>query len=243
MSKRVKVMILIAVGLSMVIVGGFLTMRRAIRSFFYPAPPPMPAQVDETMESLTGRLEALLRTKAPKVLASLNPGLPEEKILELERNSNITLPDDMRALYRWHNGQSPNISYCLIPGQRFMPLAEAIAAHERLRQDVKASSTAQRVAFSIFAGHKNGWLTVFDDGAGDGHFLDIERVTEPGHFFYNMAEANHFVFFPSVHNFVAGLVECYSKGAIRFSEEDDAMEEDYELSESIWTQFGAQNAD
>ncbi|MHC4742161.1 MAG: SMI1/KNR4 family protein [Planctomycetota bacterium] len=243
MSKRAKVTICIAVGLSMVIVIGLLTMRRAVRSFFYPAPPPMPAQVDETMQSPTGQLEALLQTKAPKVLPSLNPGLSEERILELEHNSGITLPEDMRALYRWHDGQSLNISYCLIPGQRFMPLAEAIATRERLRQDVKASSTAQRVAFSIFAGHKNGWLTVFDDGAGDGHFLDIERVTEPGHFFYNMMEMNYYIFFPSVRNFIAGLVECYSKKAIWYSEEDDTMEEDYELAESIWTRFGARNAD
>ena len=97
-----------------------------------------------------------------------------------------------------------------------MPLIEALAERKCLTEDVKSSSAAQRAAYSFFAGHRNGWLTIFGDGVGDGYFLDTNRMTKPGHIFYNMAEVRCYVFFPSVRILVAAIIQCYSKGVIRF---------------------------
>lgn len=70
----------------------------------YPPAPPMPAVVAESAEELLGRYEAKLADEAPNVLTALQPGLSDEEIDALEAQYGVTLPPDLRALYRWRNG-------------------------------------------------------------------------------------------------------------------------------------------
>ena len=42
---------------------------------------------------------------APEVLANLNPGATDEQIAEAEAHLGVTFPDDLRELYRLHDGQ------------------------------------------------------------------------------------------------------------------------------------------
>src|SRR5688572_10474582 len=94
------------------------------RSFFYPKPRGLPPVVADTTESLLARLRAILETNALMVVQALQPGLSDEKIAVLETEGGFRLSEDLRALYRWHNGVSTNTMLGLLPGHRFTPLDE-----------------------------------------------------------------------------------------------------------------------
>jgi cell wall assembly regulator SMI1 len=55
-------------------------------------------------EELWGRLERQLFIHAPKLLASLQPGLNQSSLLTFEENIGQTLPEDIRFAYMRHNG-------------------------------------------------------------------------------------------------------------------------------------------
>jgi cell wall assembly regulator SMI1 len=201
------------------------------RSFFYPKPRGLPPVVSETTEQLLARLQALLETNAPIVTKSLQPGLSDTQISELEGNGGFRLSPDIRALYRWHNGTATNTTVGLLPGHRFIPLAEAVAERALMRQQSGA-------AFNVFAGHREGWLHVLDDGAGDGYFYDPERTDAQGAFFFHFAEAGYYVWFPSLRNFLAGVIECYQSQAVKVAADGKSVDEDAVRMENIWSRFG-----
>jgi cell wall assembly regulator SMI1 len=187
--------------------------------------------VSETTEQLLVHLQTILATNAPIVARSLQPGLSDAQISELETQGGFRLSDDLRTLYRWHNGLPANSTVGLLPGQRFLPLDEAVAERALMRQQSGA-------AFSIFAGHRKSWLHVLDDGAGDGYFYDPERSDGEGAFFFHFAEVGHYVWFPSFRNFLSGVIECYQSQAVKVAADGKSLDEDAERTEKIWSRLG-----
>ncbi len=201
------------------------------RSFFYPKPRGLPPVVNETTEQLLGRLQVMLETNAPIVARSLQPGLSDAQISELETKAGFRLSGDLRALYHWHDGMPTNTTVGLLSGQRFLPLEEVVAERALMRQQSGA-------ALGIFAGHRKSWLHVLDDGAGDGYFYDPERTDAQGAFFFHSAEVGHYVWFPSLRNFLSGVIECYQSQAVKVAGDGKSLEEDADRTEKIWSRLG-----
>lgn len=201
------------------------------RSFFYPKPSGLPPVVEEMTEQLLVRLQAQLETSAQVVARSLQPGLSDAQISELETRGGFRLSADIRALYRWHNGTPTNSTIELMPGHRFVPLDEAVAEHMLMHQQSGA-------AFRVFAGHRKSWLHVLDDGAGDGYFYDLERTDAQGAFFCHFAEGSYYVWFPSLRNFLSGVIECYQTRAVKVAADGKSLEEDVARTEKIWSRLG-----
>ena len=201
------------------------------RSFFYPKPHDLPPAVGQTTQQLLARLQAVLETNAPLVAQSFQPGLSSPQIEELEAQGGFRLTDDLRALYRWHNGMTTNSTVGLLPGHRFVPLAEVVAECALMRQQTGA-------AIKAFAGHRQGWLHVLDDGAGDGYFYDPERTDAQGAFFFHFAEVGHYVWFPSLRNFLSGVIECYETQAVKMEADGKSLAEDTTGTEKIWSRLG-----
>jgi len=197
----------------------------------------MPAMVDTSMPILLARLETVLHEQAPGVLSSLQPGLTDQEISALETRGDFKLTEDLRAFYHWRNGSPSFPRRDFIPIHRFVPLGDAVAQRATMRQQT-GESFMQRVAFTTLAGHRAGWLMVFEDGCGDGYFYDPDRRTTGGSFFYSFAEDGSYLFFPSVRNFVAGMVECFETGAYRVKP-DGSLTEDFAASLTIWCKYGA----
>ena len=105
-----------AVGV-IIIVGLVLAAPSIQRSFFYPKPRSLPPVVSQTTEQLLTRLQTVLETNAPIVAAALQPGLSDAQIVALELQGGFRLSDDVRALYRWHNGIVKTSRIGLLPGQ------------------------------------------------------------------------------------------------------------------------------
>jgi hypothetical protein len=201
------------------------------RSFFYPKPRGLPPVVAETTEQLLARLQATLEANAPVVARAMQPGLSDVQISELETQGGFRLSGDLRALYRWRNGQPTNNTVGLLPGQRFVPLDEVVAERALMRRQSSA-------AFRVFAGHRKSWLHVLDDGAGDGYFYDPERTDEQGAFFFHFAEVGHYIWFPSLRNFLSGVIESYQTQAVKVATDGKGLDEDSDRTEKIWSRLG-----
>lgn len=212
MKTRTKVGIGALVALVLIVTFG-LWARSAVRDFFYPVAPQMPAEVAEPMNEILTRLEQILQTNAPHVLAELQPGLRDPEITRLENQNGVKLPEDIRVIYRWHNGslQATNgRPTAFLPIHRFIPLEEALT--ERPEKSAAKAGVLARMAYRVFAGHRDSWIALFSDGAGDGYWYDPRRPAAQGAVFYNFTETGSFVFFPSPKNLMAGIAKCYSQG-------------------------------
>ena len=179
----------------------------------------------------------MLDSNAPLVAGGLQPGLSDAQIAVLESQEGFRLSNDLRALYRWHNGIATNNTIGLLPGQRFLPLDEVVRERAPVARQVASGSGLQRAAFSIFAGHRAGWIQVLDDGAGDGCFYDPIRTDAEGAFFRHFAEAGYYAWFPSLRNFLAGVVECYESHAVKVAADGKGLDEDFDRTEKIWTRL------
>ena len=67
------------------------------------------------MKCIWDRIHVWLAANAPEVLASLRPGATDEQIRAAEREMGVTLPEDVKACYRIHDGQG-NVRYSWPPG-------------------------------------------------------------------------------------------------------------------------------
>jgi cell wall assembly regulator SMI1 len=207
------------------------------RSFFYPKPRGLPPVVADSTEHLLARLQSVLEANAPMVAQALQPGLSDEQISSLEREGGFWLSDDLRALYRWHNGMTSDTMLDLLPACRFTPLEEIVRDRALLRQQVASATAIQQVAFLVLAGHRKDWVTVFDDGFGDGYFFDPKRSDTGGAFFFHFAEVGYYVWFPSFRNFLAGVIECYETGVFKTSADGMSIDEDFEQANKIWRRY------
>jgi len=230
MSRAQKLAVIIGTVGAIIVVSAILGGPAILRSLFYSKPGRLPPVVGEATEQLLTRLQGVLETNAPIIARSLNPGLPDARIAQLETEGKFRLSPDLRVLYRWHNGMITNSGSELLPGQRFIPLEEALAERNLMLQQSGA-------AFELFAGYRKGWLHVLDDGAGDGYFYDPDRKDVDGAFFYHFAEDGHYVWFPSIRNFLSGVIGCYESYAVKIAPDGKTLEEDLDHTEKIWSRL------
>ncbi|MEW6304044.1 MAG: SMI1/KNR4 family protein [Verrucomicrobiota bacterium] len=220
------------------LVVGLFAGRFALRSFLYPKPGQMPPVVAESTERLLEQLQSVLEKRAPAVLQSLQPGLSDKQIDELQAKGGFSLSPDLRAMYRWRNGSKSDF----IPGHRFLPLEDVVAERDALASQNKAASWGGRMFYAAFAAHREPWVHILDDGAGDGYFHDPVRG-KSGEFFYNMGEASYYVFFPSARNFLKGVIDGYEQEIFKVKDGGKDLDEDFEQAMKMWHRLGAANAE
>jgi cell wall assembly regulator SMI1 len=237
---------LVVIGIAMavgVLVIAVIAIPRVVRRVLYPLAPVMPAVVAKPVPEILSEIESLIRQKAPRVLEEMQPGLSDEQIRALETKAGLQLPEEIKALYRWHNGSKsldPRVDGP-IPGHRFVPLEEALGAAAVLTNQVAKATAAQRAAFGFFAGHRKTWISLFEDAAGDGYFFDPQRKLSEGAIFFSFAEDGTYLFFPSLGNLLAGTAKCYQNDVFSWKEglPSPRLEEDFNQSQKIWDEFGS----
>ena len=216
---------------------GWFWGRATVRAFAYPAPPAMPPVVAQTMDELLAQLETVLQERSPSTARSLQPGLSDAQIAALENKGGFQLSPELHRLYAWRNGMPRTETRDFIPGHRFLPLEEAVEQRAAFRDQIRSGTVVQRVAHALFTSHRTSWLTILDDDFGDGYFYDPERGEGAGAFFKHFAEDGFYRYFPSLRNFLAGVIECFETGA--YEPNGDQLEEDYLRAEEIWSRYGA----
>jgi cell wall assembly regulator SMI1 len=242
--KRIhKIGIGIVIAVVVVMSVGFWATQRGLRTFFYPFAPPMPPVVDEPMSDVLAHLESILKTNAPQVLATLQPGISSNQISQLEQQYHIHMPEDIQAIYEWHDGAKSTTNYFdnLIPFHHFVPLEEMLP--DRAAQTPATATLAQRAAYRLFSGYRDNWYCLFDDLSDNGYFFDPTRKPVEGAVFRARTEVGNFIFFPSPKNLMSGIAKCYEQGAYRVApgSSPPEVDEDFEQARKIWSEFGARN--
>jgi cell wall assembly regulator SMI1 len=85
----------------------------------------------DTIEGLWQRIEAWMPLHAPQLWHQLAPGADEAKIKHLESILDITLPEDVRASYRLHNG---GYEIKLVSHMKILPVEGIIYHWQILRE-------------------------------------------------------------------------------------------------------------
>ena len=114
-------------------------------------------------------LNRLLQTANPKFYSELTPPLNETEIQVLEAKFNVTLPADLKLLYKWKNGQNQNCYKSFVNNSMFLPLEDSLAAAQELTGMIGLD-------FEIENWWNQRWLPIFDNGGGDLICYDLEGI-------------------------------------------------------------------
>lgn len=131
------------------------------------------------MEKLWQRIEEWLRQHAPHILDSLNTGASEDEIKALQSRFGASLPKELIAFYRVHNGQ-PQDSSGLFFGLQFLPIDEVLMNHESwsdleyMNEEMEETmeSYPDGVIKKLYA--NAGWLPVTYDYGGNHIGVDLD---------------------------------------------------------------------
>jgi cell wall assembly regulator SMI1 len=204
----------------------------------YPPAPPMPAAVSDSMDELLSRYDSLLQSAAPQAYQSLQPGLTDAQIDQLETQYAITLPPDIRALYRWRNGTTPGQWVTAFPDHHFSPLVDALAEREALKQQLAEGPTPGQRMTAVYIAYRLPWIGILEDGFGDGYYLDPTRQESAGSFFFNFNEDGRYVFFPAFRNYLAAVLDGCQTGA--FSPDATGLTTtNFDTAQTLWQKYGS----
>ncbi|PZO44117.1 MAG: molybdenum cofactor biosynthesis protein MoeA [Pseudanabaena frigida] len=132
------------------------------------------------MQEIWAQIDNWLKINAPQVFEVLQSGVSDDEISELEKLLSIQLPEDVKASYRIHNGQS-DFSYGLIEGREFLSL-ERIKEEWQIWKDLLDSETFQDDGVDQGCNPELGiinvwwsakWLPITYDGGGNHDCLDL----------------------------------------------------------------------
>jgi cell wall assembly regulator SMI1 len=134
-----------------------------------PAPPEKPAERPPAppasdASSLLGRLAHWLGQHRRRFLEGLGPGATPHQLQALETALGHALPDDLRELLAWHNGQDDETV------GRFREHWFLMGTHE-------IQAAWQELTGSSTAGWKREWIPFLEDDRGNYVFLD---TSQPG---------------------------------------------------------------
>ncbi len=128
------------------------------------------------MQDAWNRIVAWCERYAPEVLAGLNPGATDAQIAEAEAHLGVAFPDDLRELYRLHDGQNSDSPSPLPPGEwlSLMRLCGEWDAWEGLRRDGDFDGSESVPDAGIQSGWWNaGWIPLTYDGGGNHYCADL----------------------------------------------------------------------
>ncbi|MDQ1593229.1 MAG: hypothetical protein QOG71_3856 [Pyrinomonadaceae bacterium] len=131
------------------------------------------------MEELWQRIEEWLRQHAPHILEGLNAGASEDEIKALHTQVGASLPEELVAFYRVHNGQRQDSSG-LFFGLQFLSIDEVLTNRESwteldyMNEEMEdmMESYPDGVIKKLYA--NAGWLPVTHDYGGNHIGVDLD---------------------------------------------------------------------
>lgn len=112
------------------------------------------------MSENTQKLDENLSTLRPEFYASLQQPLADIEINSLEEKHKMQIPSDLRAFYKWKNGQVDNCYESFVNNSMFIPLEQALAIATELTSMIGYD-------FEIENWWNEKWIPIFHNGGGD----------------------------------------------------------------------------
>lgn len=164
------------------------------------------------MDKLIIQLDNWLSENRADYYSSLLPGATDEEFSSLEDQLSLSLPDDLRALYRWRNGQHPSEFASFQDNRMFLSL----------RQISETKDTLDGMIGYDFDDPKwwrRGWIPFLSNGGGDYLCVDVsaEDGGAPGQliaFWHD--DGDREVEFSSLTEWLGALVDSMGNGTVEF---------------------------
>lgn len=167
-----------------------------------------PAGADR-LRALLARLERWLASHRPHYLASLRPGAAPDDLAALERSLGMPLPEELRGLLAWHDGQSDDCPARL--EGNWLLLSAARIAEAKRDLDAEAETT----------GWLSSWIPFLDDDAGDYLALDTAERGHPVREFW-LGNAEHPITASSLIDWLTRFIDDLEAG--RYAEDPERGE-------------------
>jgi len=121
------------------------------------------------MEEIINRLDYNLSSLRPDYYSELNEPLDDDQLDRLSADFKVKLPNDLRRLYKWKNGQKANCYASFVNNSIFVPLDEALST---------ASELTEMIGFDFEIEHwwNENWIPIFQNGGGDSICYDLKGV-------------------------------------------------------------------
>jgi hypothetical protein len=163
-------------------------------------PAPLTIEVDPELDSLVAKLEKFdqwLQQYEPDIYDSLNPGISREQIDKLLDPVGLAIPEEVYALYQWHDGQNGGIAE-LVPGFDFLPLWQMVNDYNMSRDVLEDE------------GWNKYWLPVFHIGRDS--LLAIAHEENPVRtpiYSYGLEDGTLYLWTENLEAMVDTLYDCY----------------------------------
>jgi cell wall assembly regulator SMI1 len=112
------------------------------------------------------RLDRWLRHNRPRYYEQLQPGLHPDAIREAEATFGFPLPDSLRDLYHWKDGQAPGCLDSLYYNFMFQSLRDTVGTWQVL-------DDLARGEFQERKGWFESWVPFLDNNGGDHLCVDV----------------------------------------------------------------------
>jgi len=125
------------------------------------------------MKRLFDRIHVWLKANAPDVLERFSPGATEEAIRAAEREMGVTLPEDVRAAYRIHDGCDAAFLY----SEEWCSLEGMVYSWRMLKGLLDRGDFAPNKSRPVgpirAVWYHPGWVPITDEQSGYYHCLDM----------------------------------------------------------------------
>ncbi|MGX7666746.1 SMI1/KNR4 family protein [Flavobacterium pedocola] len=115
------------------------------------------------------KLDNNISTLRPDFYNCLKKPLDETAITKLEEKFKVQIPDDLKALYQWKNGQSDDCYDSFVNNSMFIPLNQSLAIAKELTAMIGTD-------FEIENWWNENWLPVFDNDGGSYICYDLSGI-------------------------------------------------------------------
>lgn len=121
------------------------------------------------MERIIETLNSHIQKLRPEFYSNLNPPLDDHDIQSLERKYNIQIPEDLKILYLWKNGQESGCYEAFVNNSMFIPLEEALEIAQELTGMIETD-------FEMENWWNENWIPVFHNGGGSYICYDLKGI-------------------------------------------------------------------
>lgn len=183
-------------------------------AMYPPSPSDLPACVSTPLPELLVKYEKLLVELGVDVQSDLQRGLTDGELDAIEVQYQFKLTEDIRQLYKWHNGTPETCGTEVFPWGRFLPIDDSLKIKNlpNTHPDPEVQKLhAQMLAF------RQSWIPVIEDASGNGFYFDPDRSTQSSSFFYHAHDDIPYYFYPCVGNYIQSLIDMHAQGQLIYN--------------------------
>jgi cell wall assembly regulator SMI1 len=128
------------------------------------------------MQSIWTRIEDWLSVNAPSLLETLSSGASEAEIEFLESRLSIHLPEDVKASYRIHDGQTDIAGSPFLYGYEFNSLESIFRGWEIEQQIDSEIQAIHGDDHNSSRAWNSGWIPLATEIGGNHYCLDLDSI-------------------------------------------------------------------